>query len=222
MDGGHTSLNVPFHVKHAEEHVPPSMEPSGFAEALGVQLSSDAVARLLRFEVLLGERAVPRGLIARSDAGRLRERHVLDCLRALVALEADDTTAYDIGSGAGLPGLVVAIARPDLQVRLVEPRRMRVAFLELALLELGIGNASVVATRIEDVSVPADICFARAFADLSGSWRAARPRLRPGGRLVYFGGADDRRPQPPIGVSEVHVQETPLLESSGPLIIMAR
>jgi 16S rRNA (guanine527-N7)-methyltransferase len=189
---------------------------------LGIEISEQAGSELERFEDLLRERAVPAGLVAASDIGRIRERHILDCLRSVVAVRAQDQRALDLGSGAGLPGIVIAIARPSLHVVLVEPRRVRVAFLELAAEHLGLSNVSVFASRIEDVDEQVDLCFARAFAPLPQAWRAAASRLRPGGRLVYFAGAGGRPPEPPLEAASVEVLETPLLESSGPLFIMTR
>jgi 16S rRNA (guanine527-N7)-methyltransferase len=189
---------------------------------LGVEVSEEASAALERFEGLLRERALPKGLIAAADAGRLRERHILDSLRAVSAMRPGDTRAIDLGSGAGLPGVVVAIARPSLHVVLVEPRRARVAFLEFAVEDLQLSNVSVLASRIEDVEDQVDVCFSRAFAALPEAWRAAAPRLRAGGRLFYFAGAGAALPETPSDASAVEVLESPLLESSGPLFIMTR
>jgi len=191
------------------------------AEALGVHLEEDQAERLLRFESLLVERAIPAGLVSRADESRLRERHILDCLRAASPLETA-RDGYDLGSGAGLPGVVLAVALPSIRVGLVETRSRRAAFLEMTLHELELGNAVVVPGRVEDHREPVDACIARAFAPLPRAWAAARPLLRPGGRLVYFAG---RPPQPgevpPDAVLE-GVLATPVLESAGPLVIMAR
>lgn len=201
------------------------MEPSDpisrGAASLGVSLPTGAADRLRRFGALLRDRAISLGLISAGDSDRILERHVLDSLRAVVALRPADASAYDLGSGAGLPGLVVAVAVPRLTVRLVEARRRRVGFLELAVGELELRNAEVVHARIEELREPADVCFARALAPPAESWRLARPLLRPGGRLVYFagGGADLTVP---ADVAGSEVVETPVLESSGPLVIMAR
>ncbi len=79
------------------------------AEALGVALPPEAAAQLDRYEGLLLERGAPMGVIAPGDVPRLRERHLLDCLRA-APLAPEERTAYDFGSGGGLPGVVIAIA----------------------------------------------------------------------------------------------------------------
>jgi 16S rRNA (guanine527-N7)-methyltransferase len=189
---------------------------------IGLRLSSPQARLLVSFEALLRARAIPMGLIAPGDAPRLRERHLVDCLRAARVVSAEDATAYDLGSGAGLPGVVVAIARPSVSVVLVEARRRRVAFLEVVLEELALPNATVASSRAEDMPGPVDLCFARALSSLDRSWRVARPLLRPGGRLVYFAGEGARSPERLPGARSVSVVGPPLLERTGPLVIMAR
>jgi len=192
------------------------------ASALGVEVSPSALRRLGEFEALLRERAVPLGLVAQADAPRIQERHIFDSLRAVAVVRDADALAYDIGSGAGLPGLVIAVARPRLRMVLVEPRRRAAAFLELAVERLEATNASVYVGGVEDLVEAADLCFARAYAPLPHAWRAALPRLRPGGRLVYFSGAHSETPVVPEGATDLQILETPVLESAGSLIIMAR
>lgn len=222
MGGVPSDLKFLFHVKHGPGHRAALLELADFAGSVGVELDATAGERLLAFEEILAERAVRLGLIARSDRGRIRPRHVMDSLRAVVAVRPGDDLAYDLGSGAGLPGIVVAIARPTLRVALVEPRKARVAFLELAVERLELRNASVVPGRIQEVTEVGNLCFARAFAPLDAAWEAALPRLRTGGRLVYFAGAGSTRAEALPGARSVEVVETPVLESAGPLIIMGR
>jgi 16S rRNA (guanine527-N7)-methyltransferase len=112
-----------FHVKHEGL--------TSAAAAIGVELTPDQTARLGSYEQLLADRAVAQGMIGDADLPRLRERHVLDCLRAAAVVVDSDRSAVDLGSGAGLPGIVVAIACPALAVTLAESRRGRAAFLEL-------------------------------------------------------------------------------------------
>lgn len=197
------------------------------AAELGAEIDPRAATDLLAFEALLLERAVPAGLVSATDAGRIRERHILDCLRALAGLRPDDTEVVDLGSGAGLPGLVVAIARPALRLRLVEPRRRRAAFLELALERVAVANASVIPTRAEEVGLlvarglepPADACLARALAPLDRCAVLARPILGPDGRLIWYAGRAWRSRARPPGAE---VLPPVGLESAGPLVIMGR
>ena len=97
--------------------------------------------------------------------------------------------------------------------------------MELAVQELGLPNAEVVAGPVEHLSEPADVCLARAFAPLDRTWRVAEPLLRKGGRLVYFAGRelDAGGPiQAPSGAVLEVVVRTPVLESAGPLVIIGR
>jgi 16S rRNA (guanine527-N7)-methyltransferase len=192
------------------------------ARELGSTLTVQAADALLMYEQLLRNPGVDLGVVAASDGPRLRTRHILDSLRAVGTIQPGDVDAYDLGSGGGLPGVVIAAAAPELKVGLVETRRRRVAFLELAIERLGLPNASVIPWRIEDLSQPVDVCFARAVASISDCWALASPLLRAGGRLVYFAG---HRADPgfnvPAGV-RIEVRETPVLESAGPLVIMTQ
>ena len=193
----------------------------GQAAELGVALDASQAATLLRYEDLLVRRAIPLGAVARSDANRIRDRHILDCLRAGPLVHEGDV-ACDLGSGAGLPGIVVAVAEPAVRVLLVESRATRAAFLELAVQELGLSNAEVVVGRAEELRREVDACFARAVAPLPVAWSVARGILRPGGRLVYFAGAELGDPVVPDGAALEAVVRTPVLESAGPLVIMTR
>lgn len=184
-------------------------------------MGADEAERVLQFERLLLERAIPAGMVSRSDASRLRERHTLDCLRATPWLE-QARECYDLGSGAGLPGVLVAIALPSVHVGLIETRSRRAAFLELAVHALRLENAVVVAQRLEDLREPVDVCLARALAPLAEAWKAARPLLRAGGRLVYFAGTTPEPSEIPADAVLERVVTTPVLESAGSLVIMAR
>jgi 16S rRNA (guanine527-N7)-methyltransferase len=205
-------------VKHARKGTEELAEQ---AEALGVALSPERAEGLLRFESMLIQRAGTIGAIARSDLGRVRERHILDCLRCVPLVRPDDGDAYDLGSGAGLPGVVIAIACPGLRIGLIEPRRIRVALLELAVQELGLSNARVLAVRSQDLRSTVDVCFARALAPPERTWALAEPLLRPSGRLVCFAGAGwPRVPEIPGVAISVLPPEPAVLESAGPVVIM--
>ena len=192
---------------------------------MGADLDEEQAGKLLLYEQLLAARAVPMGLIAEGDADRIRLRHLLDCLRA-APLMAGAEDAYDLGSGAGLPGLVIAIARPKLRVGLVDSRQKRIGFLELAIEELDLANAAICPVRAESLTIAVDMCTARAFAPAARTWRVAERLLRPGGRLIYFAGRGKERKRGIRGVPPdarvLDVFGTPVLESAGPLVIMAR
>jgi 16S rRNA (guanine527-N7)-methyltransferase len=191
------------------------------AASIGVALDPSQASRLIRFEELLTDRAIPQGVVSHSDATRIRERHILDSLRAAPFVEGADLAA-DLGSGAGLPGLVIAIALPRLRMLLVERRPRRAALIELAVEELRLSNATVFAGPVAEMPRPVDVALARAFAPLDEAWAQARAVLRPGGRLVYFAGAATTIPAAPEGSLILDVMRTPVLESSGALVIMTR
>jgi 16S rRNA (guanine527-N7)-methyltransferase len=181
--------------------------------------------RLLRsYEALLREHSAALGLISPGDIADLWDRHIMDSLRALACLEEGDRSLADVGSGAGLPGIPVAIARPRCSVALIEPRARRVAFLELAAERLRLPNVRVVVGRAQDVTLGADVAFARALANPARAWALARPCVRPGGRVAYFGGrswrAGEERAMSVAGV-RVSVCSPASEEWQGPVVMMA-
>jgi len=191
------------------------------AEEIGVPLGLPEAGKLAGFEELLRIRGSRLGVVAGGDLDRLRERHILDCLRA-AAVTTDETTAYDLGSGGGLPGVVIACARPELRIDLVESRRLRASFLELVIERLALANVRLVPRPIEDLADPADLCFTRALAAPGRCWELAEPLLAPGGRLVYFAGSALSEADLPSEVTSRWIPPPPALASSGPLVIMSR
>ena len=191
------------------------------------ELSPGQAEALSFFEDLLRQRAVPLGLIGESDLERLGERHILDCLRAATLIRPEDASLCDIGPGAGLPGLVLAIAKPGLEVILVEPKQRAVGFLEFAVARLGLLNVEIRHARVEEVAMQADVASARAFGPVERSWEAAVGILRPGGRLIYFAGEGLEDPEAraraitaPERPEKVEIER--VIADSSPLVIMTR
>ncbi len=143
-----------------------------------------------RYAELLATDGVTRGLIGPRETGRLWDRHLLNC--AVVAeLVPEYGRMVDIGSGAGLPGIVLAMLRPSLDVTLLEPLLRRAVFLEECVAELGLANATVLRARAEDkeaTRLRADIATARAVAPLGRLAGWAAGLLRPGGQLLAIKG----------------------------------
>ena len=142
----------------------------------------------------LASAGVVRGLLGPREVPRLWERHLLNC--ALLADELPlDATVVDVGSGAGLPGLVLAVRRPDLRVTLLEPMQRRVAFLHEVVTTLALDETvSVVRGRAEDAAVRRALggsswVVARAVAPLDRLAGWCLPLLTPGGRLLALKGA---------------------------------
>jgi 16S rRNA (guanine527-N7)-methyltransferase len=177
---------------------------------------------LTEFAGLVETTAIPRGMVARSDAGRIHERHILDSLRAVPWIPSDAGRICDLGSGAGLPGIPVALAEPGLEVTLAESRLRRAAFLELVVERLGLTNTLVWPASAEELPrLRYDACLARGFADASGSWECAHPLLAENGRLLYWAGVSFDVGEVPSGAVVEHLDE-PTLESGGPIVIMTR
>lgn len=139
------------------------------------------------YAALLAGPGVERGLIGPREVDRLWERHLINCV-APVSRVPQGASVADIGSGAGLPGLVWAIARPDLAVTLIEPLLRRTTFLEEAVQELGLSNVRVVRSRAEDVRDRFDIVTSRAVAALDKLARWSMPLVAPGGWMLALKG----------------------------------
>ena len=142
---------------------------------------------------LLTTDGVVRGLIGPREAPRIWERHLINCgvMSEIIPIGA---SVVDVGSGAGLPGIVLAVARPDLTIRLVEPLARRTAFLTEAVTALGLdATVTVVRGRAEDLAggppVVADVVTARAVAPLDRLAGWCLPLTAVGGRLLALKGA---------------------------------
>lgn len=149
-----------------------------------------AIAAAERYAALLAGPGVERGLLGPHEVGRLWERHLLNC--AVVAdLVPAGCSVADVGSGAGLPGVVLALLLPDVRVTLVERMLRRAVFLEECVAELGLKNASVARGRAEDWAgkLSADVVTARAVAPLGRLAGIALGLVRPGGTVLAIKGA---------------------------------
>lgn len=160
--------------------------PAVAAEVFGARLP---LAQ--RYAEMLATDGVERGLIGPREADRLWDRHLLNCA-AVGELIESDTRGADVGSGAGLPGIPLAIARPDLDLTLVEPMLRRTVFLEAVIDELGLTTVRVLRHRAEEPVVRAEAEFdfvtSRAVAPLDKLTRWTAPLLRPGGMMLALKG----------------------------------
>lgn len=137
---------------------------------------------------LLATKGVEWGLIGPREAGRLWQRHILNSL-AISRFVPDAATVADVGSGAGLPGIPLALARPDLRITLLEPLERRVKFLELVVGELGIGDrVRVVRDRAETHTGFYDVVTCRAVARLDKLLGWTAHLFSPDGRLLALKG----------------------------------
>jgi 16S rRNA (guanine527-N7)-methyltransferase len=143
-----------------------------------------------RYATLLATDGVVRGLIGPREAPRLWDRHLLNC-GVLAELVPEGASVCDIGSGAGLPGLVLAIARPDLRVTLVEPLLRRTTFLEEVAEGLGLANVEVVRARADALHGQRsfDVVTSRAVAPLDRLLEWSMPLVSPTGALLAMKGS---------------------------------
>lgn len=159
-------------------------EPLAAAELFG-----DRIDLARAFAANLASQGEERGLIGPLELPRLWSRHILNC--AVLAPLLRPGLVGDVGSGAGLPGLVLAITRPDVDFVLIEPMERRVAWLTEQIAELGLTNTSVTRARAEDLRLPhpLDQVTARAVSAFRTLIPLTAPLLRAGGELVLMKGA---------------------------------
>ena len=136
------------------------------------------------FAQFLTTAGIERGLIGPREGERIWERHIFNCL-PVTQLLPQNASLFDIGSGAGLPGIVIALARPDLKVTLIEPLERRVEFLKEATEGLGI---EVIRGRAQDVKKSAEYVTARAVAPLEKLKRISWHMVKTGGALLAMKG----------------------------------
>ncbi|OLT40193.1 hypothetical protein BJF86_05165 [Serinicoccus sp. CNJ-927] len=164
--------------RHAPEPPPQAREVFGSRLTLAAEYAD-----------LLATTGIEHGLIGPREAERLWDRHLVNCA-VLGELLDQGSSVIDLGSGAGLPGIVLAIARPDLRVELVEPLLRRTTWLERTKAELGLPNVRVHRGRAEELAgvLSSPVVTARAVASLDKLVRWSVPLLEEGGRLLALKG----------------------------------
>jgi 16S rRNA (guanine527-N7)-methyltransferase len=186
-------------ISHMPEHsyaaAPPGSEPVGASLAVDLRpaaerLFGDRLGLAVEYADLLASDGVLRGLIGPREAPRLWERHLLNCA-AVAELISPAATVVDVGSGAGLPGIVLAVARPDISVILVEPLARRTSFLDEVVAQLGLADqVTVIRGRAEEQvgRLRADVVIARAVAPLDRLAGWCLPLAEVGGRVLALKG----------------------------------
>jgi 16S rRNA (guanine527-N7)-methyltransferase len=171
-----------FHVKHGKAPDAPSVAAAVFGPRLDLAE---------RYAGILAGAGIERGILGPGEVPRLWDRHVLNSA-AVAELIEDDETVADVGSGAGLPGIPLALARPAVRIVLIEPLLRRAEFLKEVVDDLGL-DAVVVRGRAEDGDVrrelgEMDVVTSRAVASLDKLARWSLPLLREGGRMLAMKG----------------------------------
>ena len=160
----------------------PGGQPSEPVPQVAAEVFGDRLPLARRYAELLCSEGLVRGLIGPREPGRIWTRHILNSA-ALAPFVPADATVVDLGSGAGLPGIPLVLARPDLHVTLLEPLARRMRFLELACEQLRV-PVTLLQARAQDGPRGADVVVARAVAPLDRLLGLALPLLRPGGILL--------------------------------------
>jgi 16S rRNA (guanine527-N7)-methyltransferase len=157
--------------------------------ALGLDLSAAQRGQLLDYLALLAKWNGVYNLTAVRDPVQMVTQHLLDSLAAVPAF-ATAKRVLDVGAGGGLPGIVLAIARPDIDVALIDTVHKKTAFLKQVKAELSLANVTVHTARVEALQVaqPFDVITSRAFADLSDFVNWSGHLLAPGGQFIALKG----------------------------------
>ena len=184
-----------------EQAVRPWLESRGGA----APLPESVLDALTRYGLLVREHAARVSLVGRSDRPVLFTRHVLDSLNLASCVASPPASLLDVGSGAGFPGIPLAVVWPQTRVILLESRDRKAGFLEHAVRRLGLGNVRIVCDRLERVSEgrtigPVDAATIRAVGDLPHLLAALEPLAAQGAWWAYFlGEAAERDTQADLG-----------------------
>ena len=193
---------------------------------LGLAVSPEQQARLLQYLVLLEKWNQVYNLTAIRDLGKMVSAHLLDSLSVVPFLSGE--SVLDVGSGAGLPGIPVALARPDWEVTLLDSNHKKAAFLRQAVADLCLRNANVVCERVESWLAPRefDVIISRAFADLGEFVSLAGRLLAPGGVFAAMKGLrpfeELERLPPEFRVKDVRALKVPGLDAQRHLVLVER
>ena len=200
--------------------------------ARGVALAPRARESLAAYLELLGKWNRTYNLTAIREPERMITHHVLDALAVLPHLPGLSTRpglrVLDVGSGGGVPGIPLAIARPEWQVVMLDSNHKKAAFVQQAIIELGLRGAESVAARIEDYAPAAafDVVIARAFSDLATFARAGGRHLATGGELLAMKGVHPHEEIASLPaeyrIRAAHALAVPGLDAERHLIIMTR
>lgn len=164
------------------------------AAVYGIALTDDAIERLFHYRDLAADWSTRINLVSRRDLDRFLTYHLLDSLKCAPFLGIHVRRLFDFGAGAGLPGIPLAIAFPDIAITLLESRLKRIMFLEHAVRELSLGTVRVVRSRAEDLPPSEnrqyDVVVTRATVSLAAFFTTCRRFTTRTGRLLSIKGED--------------------------------
>lgn len=195
------------------------------AHQLGLSPTEDALEKMDAYLELIAKWNTVHNLTAIRDKARMVTHHLLDSLSVVPHVPVY-AALLDAGSGPGLPGIPLAIVRPDLVVTLLDSNQKKAAFLQQAISTLKVGNAVVVCERLERYQPPAsfDIVISRAFAELADFVTQSRHLVSPAGRLFAMKGqfpdAELRRLPASVELERVIELHVPQLDAARHLMIL--
>ena len=195
--------------------------------ALGLDLNAAQLDLLLDYLALLAKWNAVYNLTSVRDPVQMVTQHLLDALAAVPAFGAA-SNVLDVGAGGGLPGIVLAIARPDLAVSLIDTVHKKTAFLTQVKAQLGLSNVTVYTARVEQLQVahPFDTITSRAFADLSDFVNWSGHLLAEGGQFIALKGVappeEQERLPAPWQVSELRALRVPGLNAERHLVFIRK
>jgi 16S rRNA (guanine527-N7)-methyltransferase len=167
-------------------HVPDFDSFAAACRQLQLKITREQFTRLLSYQILLADYNTKINLISRKDTARILTYHIVDSLAPAHLIPLGSTCA-DIGTGAGLPGIPLAIIRPDLKMYLIESVQKKCRFLEEAKSTLNLTNTETICARSETLPpLNCDILLSRLTADLNRTLRNSAHHLNPNGKLILY------------------------------------
>lgn len=194
-------------------------------QEMNVDLCDEKQQKLIHYIALLCKWNSTYNLTALRNEDKMLSHHVLDSLTVLAALPNHSGSLIDVGSGGGMPGIPLAIARPDWQITLIDSNSKKTAFLQQAVIELALDNITVQTGRIEALhGQQFNIITSRAFAELNDFVRVSRQLLAPNGTWLAMKGVYpyeeiEQLPENVV-VDEVRVVQVPQLNAERHLVFM--
>jgi 16S rRNA (guanine527-N7)-methyltransferase len=208
-------------------HSVPANELERGCEQLGFQLAAPSLQQLDDYLDLIVKWNAVHNLTAIREKPKMVTHHVLDSLAVAPHL-APNSSVLDVGSGAGLPGIPLAIARPDLRVTLLDSNRKKAAFLQQAIATLKLTNVAIAAERVEAFVAPHafDVVISRAFSDLAEFAASSACHLAPNGVLFAMKGVHPHEELARLPANfllkEVVTLTVPGLDAQRRLVVLAR
>lgn len=200
---------------------------AGGIAALGLELDAKQHEQLVNYLALLFKWNSVYNLTSVRDPMQMATLHILDSLAAVPAFEGAKDV-LDVGAGGGLPGIVLAIARPDMQVSLVDTVHKKTAFLTQVKVQLGLSNVTVYTAKVQEMPAPRkfDVITSRAFADLSDFVNWSGHHLAGGGKFIALKGTAPQEEQERVPadwkVTKLEPLKVPGLEAERHLVFIER